>query len=104
MTQKIINNRNIAQINSRLEGQNSLYLIIGSRFLAENRHDVLLETVLIIGLLFSPMILNFLKRSNLSLITGLNEARRWPAASYKHHIIWILMKGLISKGFDIVKD
>lgn len=43
MTQKIINNRNIVQINSRLEGQNSLYLIIGRPFLAENRHDVLLE-------------------------------------------------------------
>lgn len=43
MTQKIINNRNIAQINSRLEGQNSLYLTVGKPFLAENRHDVLLE-------------------------------------------------------------
>jgi len=47
MTQKIINNRNIAQINSRLEGQNSLYLVIERPFLAKNRHD-LLEIVLII--------------------------------------------------------
>lgn len=61
MTQKIINNRNIAQINSKLEGQNSLYLIIGRPFLSENRHDVMLETVLIIRL-FSPMILNFFKK------------------------------------------
>lgn len=43
MTLKIINNRNIVQINSRLEGQNSLYLIIGRPFLAVNKHDVLLE-------------------------------------------------------------
>lgn len=38
MTQKIINNGNIAEINSTL-GQNSLYLIIERPFLAESKYD-----------------------------------------------------------------
>lgn len=59
-------------------------------FLAESKYDhrkigcfglegiIPLETVLIIKLLYSPMILNFLKRTNLFLATSLNEARSWP--------------------------
>lgn len=43
MTQKIINNRNIAQINTWL-GQNSEHLITERMFLAENRRDLLMET------------------------------------------------------------
>lgn len=97
MTQKIINNENIAQINCRL-GQNSLYLIIERPLLVKSKYDhrvvecfdlegmILLEIVLIIGLLCFPMILNFLKTTNLSLTTSLNETRCWPPASYKYCI------------------